>query len=92
MANAQLWALKVEEDCRGPVKFLFERPDRAHELRFLFLVAVAHVDAERIRADEHELADRLGVARRWAERREYLYLARAGRESFGHWHVSLIGA
>ena len=75
---------KIEKDRRGPPEFFLERADRLDQLRFLLLVAMAHVDAEGVRAGEHQLADRADVARRWPQRRQDLHLARTGREGRGH--------
>src|SRR6478672_4024511 len=84
MPDPELRALKVEQDRRRPMKFLLERANLLDELGLSLLVAVAHVDSEGVGADLHQPADDSGVARRGAERREDLHLARAGGEGFGH--------
>src|SRR5262249_38844244 len=84
MSDAQLRPLQVKQDRRGPVKFLFESANMFDQLRFLRLIAVAHVDPEGVGAGDHQLADRSCIARRRAERGQDLYLARTGGESFGH--------
>src|SRR6185369_7421392 len=84
MADPELGALQVEQDRRRAMEFLFERADMADQLRFLLLVAVAHVDAKGVGAGQHQPADGLGVARRRAERRQDFHLARAWCEGFRH--------
>jgi hypothetical protein len=62
MADSKLGALKVEQDRRRPPELFLERADMIDQLRLLLLVAVAHVDPERVRAGKHQPADHLGVA------------------------------
>ena len=82
-------ALQVEQDGRRPVEFLFERSDMLDQLRLLLLVAVTYVDPERVGAGKQQAADRPGIARSGAKRRQDLHLARARRECFGQWLVLL---
>ena len=89
VAHPELGALKVEDDCRRTPEFLLQRADHLDQPRFLPAVAVTHVDAEGVRAREHQLADHPGLARGGPERGEDLHLARPRRESLGHKTASL---
>jgi hypothetical protein len=75
MADSELWSLKIEKDRRWTMEFLFERADMLDQLGLGLLVAMAHVDPERIGARKHELSDRSSVARGGPERRKDLHLA-----------------
>ena len=61
-------------------KILFQRANRRDQLGLLFMVAVAHVDAEGVGAGEHQLADHLGRTACRAERREHAHLPVPGRD------------
>ena len=84
MADPELGPLKIEQDRRRAVEFLFERSDMLDQFGLLLLVAVAHVDSKRIGAGEHELADHSRVARGGPESCENFHFPRSWRESFDH--------
>ena len=88
MADAKLGPLQVEQDRRRPAEFFLERADTLDQLRFLLLVAVAHVDPEGVGAGQHQLADHLRRRSRRARASPGSSpCACVEAESFGHRHV-----
>src|SRR4029079_17137788 len=85
MPDAQLGALKIEQDRRRPPELLLQRTDMLDQLRLLLLVTMAHVDPKRVSTGQHQLADGPCVARCGAQCREDLHLAGSwGEDCFGH--------
>ena len=84
VADPELRPLQIDQDRGRPPLLLLERANRLEQRDLRRLVAMAHVDPERVRAGLVELTDHLRAAARRPECGEDAHLARAGLEWGGH--------
>ena len=83
LADAKLGSLEIGEDRRRPVEFLLEPAYRFDDLCMVRMGAVAHVDAEGIRAGLRQPSDHVGRGARRTEGGENTHLAAARNELAG---------
>ena len=84
LADAQLGALKVGKDGGGATVAFFQCADRLDHRHLRRLVAVAHVNAERIGTGLEQPGDHLGRVAGRAQCGEHAHLAAAGGDRSCH--------
>ena len=77
-SNPQFWTLQVNQYRRWPVIGFLQRADIGNQLRFIRLIAMAHVHAESICACAEQFFDHLGRIACGAQGGQYADLAHAG--------------
>ncbi len=86
-ADAQFWALQVDEHADRPPVFGFDGADRGHQLAHALVRSVAHVDAEHVGAGFEQARDHAALGRRGAQRGDDLGPAQSSHQvrfSFGY--------
>ena len=77
LADAQLRPLQVAQDRHRAAHILFDLADRGDGFAVSFVIAVAHVDAERVGPGQQQLLDHFRAAAGWPQRCQDLDLAAA---------------
>ena len=83
LAHAQFGALQVAKNADRAVEFSLQLADRLKALAVIFMLAMAHIEAERIRASEQQFPQHVLVPAGWANRGEDFDLAAARAELLG---------